>query len=480
MNTATKLGVGLLALAVGGGVAGAVTLHRHGVLDEVPTGFRVGGRVVNRGAALGDVIAAEQRRRSEQAVTLALPGEFRRVTLAEVGVSVDVAATLAAARQRLDASPGALGWWHLAQAASEGEVDVPLVWRLDEAVAAPFVASLAPSVHRDPQNARLDLMHHERVADVPGAELDPAATIERLRGLGQVSGELVEVAERPVQAAFRIADVVNIDVSKVLATAESTFSLAGTGAGRAVNIATAARKLDGRVIAPGEVFSFNDIVGPRTLEAGFTYAPEIVDEELETGVGGGTCQVSTMVHVAAVNGALEVLTRLGHSRPSAYASMGLDATVIYGQVDLKIRNPFAFPLIIHAYLPKKTQVRVELLGADPQATVKYSYGISKSDDFYRRITYKPELSEGRVVLHQKGVKGHEVTSSIVTTWADGRTSERSYLTHYRPVPEVFWVGRGVDEATLPELAEGVTKVQRRGFKREAQATDTATASPTSG
>ncbi|RYE88759.1 MAG: hypothetical protein EOO75_12955 [Myxococcales bacterium] len=280
---------------------------------------------------------------------------------------------------------------------------------------------------------------------------------------------MVEVAERSIPAAFRLKDVLNIDVSKVLASAESTFSLAGTGAGRAVNIEAAARRLDGRVIAPGELFSFNEVVGPRTLEAGFTYAPEIVDEELETGVGGGTCQVSSMVHMAAVHGALDVVSRIGHSRPSAYAPMGLDATVIYGQVDLKIRNPFPFPLIVHAFLPKKTQVRVELLGADPQATVRYSYGISKSDDFYRRITYKPTLSDGRVVLHQKGVKGHEVTSNVLVTWHDGRVTERSYLSNYRPVPEVFWVGRGVEETSLPELAEGVTRVQRRGFVKEAQA-----------
>ena len=93
---------------------------------------------------------------------------------------------------------------------------------------------------------------------------------------------------------------------------------------------------------------------PRTLERGFTWAPEIQGDEMTTGVGGGTCQVSTTLHIAALFGALEILERQGHSHPSAYAMMGLDATVSYPSTDLKFKNTLPFPVMIHAYLPKPT------------------------------------------------------------------------------------------------------------------------------
>jgi hypothetical protein len=143
----------------------------------------------------------------------------------------------------------------------------------------------------------------------------------------------------------------------------------------------------------------------------------------------------------------------------------MDATVAYGKVDLRFRNPFSFPLIIHAFLPKPTVIRIELLGAEPQARVNYSFAINNSEDFYRRITFKPHLPPGTIRLHQKGHRGLEVVSRVTTRWLDGRTTERTYFSGYRPVPEVFWVGRDVEESQLPELPDGVTRVQRRNLPR---------------
>lgn len=463
MNTNWKLGLALVSVLSLAGATGGV-LRRLGFFQEAPPGFMIGGRAVPRGQQLG--VWIDQRRSAllGQEITLATQEHFRRVPLGDLGIEVDVSATLRETRRVLEAG-GLRGWWSLARRSREGLVDVPLVFRINQPQAETYLATLTSEVYREPRNARLDLMNHERVADVPGAELDPQATINALETMAWQDGEVAEVATRPIKAPFTLADIANIDVSKVLASAETTFSLFGTGAGRAVNISTAAKHMDGWVIAPGEVFSFNKIVGPRTLEAGFTYAPEIVDEELEMGVGGGTCQVSTTLHIAVIDGALDVLERAGHSRPSSYAKLGMDATVAYGKVDLKFRNPFSFPLIVHAFLPKPTVIRVELLGADPQARVNYAFAINNSEDFYRRITYKPHLPSGTIKLHQKGHRGHEVVSRVVTHWLDGRVTERTYFSAYRPVPEVFWVGRDVDENQLPELPEGVTRVQRRNFAR---------------
>jgi vancomycin resistance protein YoaR len=458
MKSLIKATFALLALAVVGGTLGAA--HRVGVFQELPPGVRVDGRVIASDQPLG-VWLDEHRKALLTREVIVSDGEgYARVPLGELGVELDVGAMMRVVRSRAEAPPGQI--FNVLLAAREGEIDVPLEFRVDHAKAEMYLAKLAPSVQKAPINARLDLMSHERINDVPGAELDVEATISRLEGLPHNEGDVLSLATRPVKAPFTSADIANVDVSKVLSAWETNFTLWGVGAARAVNIATAAKHIDGWVVAPGETFSFNQVVGPRTLEAGFAHAPEIVGDELEMGVGGGACQVASTMYAAALHGALEIVERHNHGRPSSYTKLGLDATVAYGKVDLQFRNTLPFPVILHAFLPKPTTVRVEILGADPVAKVTYVYAINKSDDFFRRLTYKPSVPAGKMHLHQKGMRGHEVISRVVTTWPDGRVTERSYFSGYRPVPEVFWVGRDFDEGQLPELPDGAARIERKG------------------
>ena len=186
---------------------------------------------------------------------------------------------------------------------------------------------------------------------------------------------------------------------------------------------------------------------------------------MDTGVGGGVCQVATTVHAASVFGALEVVQRRSHSRPSGYAPLGLDATVIYGEVDLKLRNPYDSPLILHAFLPLKNRLRVELLGREAPGQVEHVYAVVKSEDFYRRVTSKPELERGKHVKKQKGIRGYDVVSVVQLKLPDGSVQKRQYRSKYYPVPEVFWVGPGV----LPdELGRAAAGRQARGGRRRAR------------
>ena len=193
-------------------------------------------------------------------------------------------------------------------------------------------------------------------------------------------------------------------------------------------------------------------------------------DEMTTGVGGGTCQVSSTLHVAALFGALEILERQSHSRPSSYTQMGLDATVSFPTVDLKIRNSMPFAVMIHAFVPEPTKeldkrmhraLRVELLGGEPVAKVEYRFGIGRAEDFTRRIYVKSFLPPGKRIKHQKGTRGYDVTSLVTLRFFDGRVEERSYFSGYRPAPEVFWVAPGYDEKELPPLPDHAKGVEDR-------------------
>lgn len=133
--------------------------------------------------------------------------------------------------------------------------------------------------------------------------------------------------------------------------------------GRRENIRLAAEAVDGTVIQPGEEFSFNEIVGNSSAERGYREAAVIRNGEVALGSGGGICQVSTAIYIAAVKADLEIAERHPHSVPSDYAPIGLDATIVYDQFDLRIKNNTAHPITIRAKALGQT-VKVEIVG-DP-------------------------------------------------------------------------------------------------------------------
>jgi vancomycin resistance protein YoaR len=122
-----------------------------------------------------------------------------------------------------------------------------------------------------------------------------------------------------------------------------------SSAERANNIAIATRSINGTVLLPGEIFSFNNVVGERTASKGYEAAPVIVNNKLESGLGGGICQVSTTLYNAVNNSGLSSIERTHHTLPVHYVAAGMDATVDFGNIDYKFRNTLSYPMYIEAY-----------------------------------------------------------------------------------------------------------------------------------
>lgn len=407
----------------------------------------------------GDWLTYERERRKASTVTLITESDQFDVTFAELGIEIDVSAMLnQAERQRRTGSLfQRLERWFMAKLSRQNLV---LLTRFDSARARENLETLAAFVDRSSVDAEVDWVKRRRVDAKPGKRLDIDATLGRLeshRDLEMATFDLVVHDVRPNVTADQLMPV---DLTKVLASFETDFR---TRAGaRAVNIRVAAKALDGYVILPGATVSFNRVVGPRTVSRGFREAPVIVDDELEPGVGGGVCQVATTLHAAVVLGGLEILERRSHSRPSGYAPMGLDATVIDGEVDLKFRNPYRTALLIATSFPEKYRLRVEILGQLPKEHYEHVYAVRQRYDFYRRIVTKEAVTPGAFERKQKGIYGFDVVSTIVAKDAGKSETRRQYRSKYWPVPEVFWVGPNTDLSLLPPLPEGATGVQRDG------------------
>lgn len=125
-------------------------------------------------------------------------------------------------------------------------------------------------------------------------------------------------------------------------------ALINSPAGRTNNIRLSAGNINGTILEPGAVFSFNRTVGRRTIEAGYKEAPIFVGQEIENEVGGGICQTATTMYNAALESGMQVIERHTHSMPVKYAPPGRDATVYWGVADLKFKNTLDRPVQILA------------------------------------------------------------------------------------------------------------------------------------
>ncbi|HEY0468839.1 MAG TPA: VanW family protein [Polyangiaceae bacterium] len=450
MRVATAfIGGGLLAAAAFG------AYPRAQAWLERDWGILVGEQVPPAGGALEAWLARREPAIAARRLTLVTDAWVGETTFFELGLSLDVARTARAARA---AAQRTTLFSELRQrlAPSPELHDVPLVFRFDAERAGQRLAAFASSVYREPIDARLDLKAHARIAEAPGRELDLAATLLQIAQGEREDGAVIAVVTRAIAPRVSLDMLHAVDVSRVLSSFETDF--AHHAGPRAINIATAARYLNGSVIGPGETFSFNRAVGSRTVERGFTEAPQIVADELEPGVGGGVCQVASTLHGAAVYGGFEILQRRSHSRPSGYTPLGLDATVIDGELDLKLKNPYDSALIVHAFLPTPTTLRVELLGRDAPGKVEHFYQIKEKHEFVRRVVVEPGFEPNQSKRHQKGIRGYDVVSTVRTTYPNGQRRFRTYTSTYYPVPEVYWVGAGTDPNSLRPLSEGAQGV----------------------
>jgi len=118
--------------------------------------------------------------------------------------------------------------------------------------------------------------------------------------------------------------------------------------GRANNITRASGSINGKVVQPGETFSYNETVGPTIERRGYKEGVIFVEGEKKKGFGGGVCQVSTTLSIAADNAGMTIIERHDHSLPVSYAKEGEEAATSYGGLDFKFKNEKSFPVVINS------------------------------------------------------------------------------------------------------------------------------------
>ena len=136
-------------------------------------------------------------------------------------------------------------------------------------------------------------------------------------------------------------------ITGVVASYTTTY---GGTPGRLNNVQLVSELIDGTLVAPGGTFSFNDTTGERTADKGFQEAPVIINGELQNGLGGGVCQVSTTVFNAAYESGLPITARTNHALYISHYPTGRDATVNYPDLDMRFTNDTGNWLLLRTFV----------------------------------------------------------------------------------------------------------------------------------
>jgi vancomycin resistance protein YoaR len=408
------------------------------------TGLRAGGQPV------GNVPFSELDHAIDQMVdgfldtkiVLAFGKDERVVKRRDLGFVVDKAGT----REMVQAagkSGNPLSDLALRSRARRGRVDLDVPVDVDRTKALEFLTELKDDVDRAPDDARLDLEHHTIAPAKPGYLLRVYDSMVAVEYAARSGAARVELAAGLQEAKVKEQDLQGIDISTVLGFWETRYSSTGVDSDRTYNLKVGADHLNGHILKPHEVFSFNGVVGDRTEKEGYRVAPVIQGGELIDGLAGGMCQIASTLHAAAFFAGLDIVSSTPHSRPSAYITMGLDSTVVYPTVDLKLRNPYDFPVVMH-YAVNQGSVKVELLGKERPYKVVFEREIKTETPFGTETRDAEDAPAGQTFKLQEGYPGYTLI-------------RRRYLFEKDKMPK--WAGSA-------PLSEMLQKQHVKPFKKE--------------
>lgn len=190
----------------------------------------------------------------------------------------------------------------------------------------------------------------------------------------------------------------------LLATFSTRFD--GSNYNRNTNIKLAAKKVNGTVILPREKFSFNTIVGSRTIEAGFKEGTAYIGGKVVPDVGGGVCQVSSTIYNTALLANMQIVERSNHMFTTGYVAASRDATVYYGSLDFVFKNSRKYPIKMVASANGGV-CKVSIYGIKEEK--EYEVIIQSKITSYINPTtiYKedPTLEEGKEIVEQTAITG---------------------------------------------------------------------------
>lgn len=237
-------------------------------------------------------------------------------------------------------------------------------------------------------------------------------------------------------------------------------------ANRSFNVNRAAEFCNGKVLQPGEVFSYLDTIGDPSARNGYKTSTGYQNGETVAMDGGGVCQVSSSLYYCAVYSNLEIVKRACHAFATGYIANGLDATIFYPSLDFKFRNNTGFPIKIVAYTEGNAwgKLTVQFYGSNPDGIYVKTERYTLSSTPWTTV-YEPDetIERGTTKVDVTPYTGYEVDVYRCVYDADDNLISRTYENHsryakrdkkilYNPADEGPW-GAGTEPSPEPSAPE---------------------------
>jgi len=371
-------------------------------------GYDLGGKNKEEVYSL---LLEEDKKLEQQQVILEIPSMDETIgsSYQEMGISID--------KEEIWHKSVAVGrsgtWWENLwkrwKIKREPE-EIPLQLQVDKDKMQQEIKERSVTWYQAPIDARILINQDNSIEIIPheyGREIDINTAVSEIETkISSNPGSVIKINLLfiPVKPSRLKSDIEAYNIEGLVTGFATKFN--SENINRTHNIELAAKSMDNCLIAPGEVFSFNDVVGPRTVEKGYDEADIILQNELVPGVGGGVCQVSTTLYNAVLQAELEIIERTPHSMIISYVAPGLDATVVYGYRDLAFRNNTSTHLIVKA-LVYQGNLEIKIFGR-PTRDRKVVIRSTKEKEIFPETIYQedPTVPKGKYILEKEGGKGY--------------------------------------------------------------------------
>ena len=295
-----------------------------------------------------------------------------------------------------------------------------------------------PVVHKVPEEINIDKIHEEVYKEVQDAYYtkDPFTIYPEVEGVDFDVEAAKALIASEVKDEYQIQLIITkpkVTVSQIGSEAfpdrlsNFTTRYDASAKDRTTNLVIACQKLNGKVIMPGETFSYNKTLGKRTAAAGYKNAAVYENGQVVDGIGGGICQISSTLYNAVLMANLEIVERRNHQFVTSYLPAGRDATVVYGAIDFKFKNTRQYPIRLSASA-KNGIATISIYGIKEENEYTFSFNTKTiaSIPFGTKYIEDSSLSAGTEKVKQNGVNGLK-TETYITKMLNGKVISTTLL-----------------------------------------------------
>ncbi|MGI6777167.1 MAG: VanW family protein [Acetivibrionales bacterium] len=339
------------------------------------------------------------------------------------------------------------------------------------------IEDIYDQIIKEPQNASVQIENNKVkiIPHITGRHVEKADLISVSNQLELTEDTEMTIPIKTVQPEITDEKLNSILFRDTLGTMNTYFSSSGQNdSNRAENIRLAATTINGLILGPDEVFSFNGVLGPRTAEKGYKEAHAYIGGEVIDDIGGGICQVSSTLYNAVLYAGLQVVERSNHMFTVGYVPLGLDAAVSYGGPDLKFKNSTPWPIKIEASIINNNRVSFTIKGTseNPKKQFEFISKLVNTIDFPTKFIDDPNIPEGQTKIKQNGKKGY-VADTYRIVKEDGKVIEevKLHTSTYNPLTEEILRGTKKIENIPPEQQEKIPGEEIKSDTEEPEVTE---------